>query len=367
MKARRLRSRTGLAVVLALALLLSAAPLAVAAPDGLDPSFDRTPPTAHLVKPAEDEYKGAAFVTGKDFLLVGTAEDESGIKDTWFELCPEGTPACLKDWNSAPGDDNWRAIGGVPAEETPGMPGQYQTTWDSTTVSDGFYLIRFCAEDNAGNGNCTDGRADLPLVDGQNDEHFNPYPDAHWVYVNNRVACELLCAGWHLVSTPLMPYDTDIEDVLAELIAHGTVEVVWTMVYEGDPPTQVWKVWTPTAGPVDTLTNIVDGRGYWVKMKAPDTWNILGTWTTLGDGETPPAYPVYAGWNLFGYTHWGRPTIWPADEVGDYLGARLMDDLPLLFTYDPCTDIWTKLYEGQGMELCKGYWVSATEPGVIRF
>ena len=39
MKAHRLCSRTGLAVVLMLALLLSAVPLAVAAPGDLDPSF----------------------------------------------------------------------------------------------------------------------------------------------------------------------------------------------------------------------------------------------------------------------------------------------------------------------------------------
>ena len=365
MKARRLRSRTGLAVVLALALLLSAAPLAVAAPDGLDPSFDRTPPTAHLVKPAEDEYKGAAFVTGKDFLLVGTAEDESGIKDTWFELCPEGTPACLKDWNSAPGDDNWRAIGDVPADETPGIPGQYQVEWDSTEVLDGFYFIRFCAEDNSGNTNCADSRGDLPLID--EDEYLNPYVDAHWVYVSNRIACPL-AEGWNLSCASLMPYDTDIEDVLADLIAHDTVESVWTMVYQGGK--QVWKVWTPTEGPVDTLTKIVDGQGYWIKMKAPDTWNIVGTWTTLGDGETPPPYPVYDGWNLTCYTQWGRPPIWPiwpTDTVGDYLGAGLIDNLQALFYYDPWTNVWKKLYPPHNMLPCVGYWLSVTEAGVIRF
>jgi hypothetical protein len=363
MKTRRLRSRTGLAVVLALALLLSVVPLAVAAPDGLDPSFDGEAPKAMLVKPADNHWKGATFVTGKDFLLVGTAEDESGIKGAWFELCSDGTEACLKDWNSAPGDGSWRAIGDVPAEETPGIPGQYQTEWDSVTVLDGFYFIRICAEDTAGNTNCADNRVDLPLVDEDHDEYLNPYVDAHWVYVNNQVACELLCAGWHLISTPLLPYDTDIEDVLVDLIAHGTVESVWTMVYQGG--NQVWKVWTPTAGPVDTLAKIVDGQGYWIKMKAPDTLNIVGTWTTLGDGETPPAYPVYDGWNLIGYTHWGRPTIWPPDTFGDYPGEDLTDRA--MWHHDPCTDTWHKVYPGQEMVLCWGYWLYTAEGGVIRF
>jgi hypothetical protein len=94
---------------------------------------------------------------------------------------------------------------------------------------------------------------------------------------------------------------------------------------------------------------------------------IVGTWTTVGDGVTPPSYPIYDGWNLIGYTHWGRPTIWPTDTVGDYLGAGLIDNLQGLFFYDPWTNVWKKLYEPQNMVLGKGYWLSVTEAGVIRF
>jgi hypothetical protein len=363
-----------LAVICLLALV---APAAIAAPQrqhGIEVTeataflLDQQPPTAKLLKPAENQWLGATFVTGQDFLLVGTAEDQGGIKSAWFELCPEESSACLKQWNSAPGDENWRAIGGVPADETPGIPGQYEAEWDSTTMPDGFYFIRICAEDIAGNGNCADGREDLPLVlvSEYGTEHMNPWSDAHWVYVNNRVVIPLQ-VGWNLISTPLLLYDTDITDVLAKLIAHDTVEGVWTMVWQGDQ--QVWKTWTPGPGPVDTLTKIVDGQGYWIKMKAPDTLTLVGTWTTLGDGEPPPPYPLHDGWNLIGYTHWGRPTIWPTDEVWDYLGWGLIDNLqaPLLFYYDPCTNVWKMLYSQQNMVLGKGYWLWPTEPGVIRF
>jgi hypothetical protein len=360
MKARRLRSRTGLAVVLALALLLSATLLAAAAPADLGPSSDSTPPTAKLVKPADDHWKGATFVTGTDFLLVGTTEDQSGIQDAWFEICPEGAEACLTDWNSAPGDESWCAIGGVPADETPGIPGQYQTEWDSTTVPDGFYFIHICAEDIAGNGNCTDGRVDLPLVDAAKQEHFNLHPDAHWVYVNNRVEIPLQI-GWNLISTPLLLYDTDIEDVLADLIAHGSVEGVWTMVWQGDQ--QAWKHWTPGPGPVDTLTKIVDGQGYWVKMKANDTLIFIGTWKTLEDGETGPGWPVYPvhdGWNLIGYTYFGTPTIWP-ETVGDYLryvlGWVAFDECGFLFHYDPWLNVWTALRPDSHIVPGWGYWL----------
>jgi hypothetical protein len=330
--------------------------------------IDRGAPKAKLVKPADNHWKGATFVTGQDFLLVGEAEDRWGLKGAWFELCPDGPWACLNFWGhplSLPGTENWLAIGDVPADETPGIPGQWQTEWDSTTVPDGFYFIRICAEDDAGNTNCADSRENLPLVSEDGTEHFNPWPDAHWVYVNNRVEIPLQ-VGWNLISSPLLPYDNDITDVLSHLITHGTVEGVWTMVYEGAPLKQVWKSWTPTAAP-DTLSKIVDGQGYWIKMKANDSLTIVGTWTTLGDGETPPSYPVYDGWNLIGYTHWGRPTIWPTDTVGDYLGAGLIDNLQALFYYDPWTNVWKKLYEPHNMVLGKGYWLSTVEAGVIRF
>jgi hypothetical protein len=363
-----------LTIVLTLVSLLAmVAPAASAAPrwlGGIEVTeataflLDQQPPAAQLVKPADNHWMGATFVTGKDFLLVGTAEDQGGVNRAWFELCPEGTQACLKDWDSAPGDESWRAIGDAPADETPGIPGQYQTEWDSTRVPDGFYFIRICAEDVAGNTNCADSREDLPLIDETGNEHFNPYPDAHWVYVNNRVACPLV-EGWNLISSPLMPYKPAITEVLSQLIDHGSVEAAWTMVYQGGA--QVWKTWTPTAGPVDTLTKIVDGQGYWIKMKADDSLNIVGTWTTLGTGETPPAYPVYGGWNLIGFTHWGWPTIWPPPTVGDYLGAGLLDSLQAVFCWDPREQAWVRLYPEQAIPLCWGCWLSTTEAGVIRF
>jgi hypothetical protein len=329
--------------------------------------LDTQAPMAMLIRPADNHWQGATFVTGTDFLLVGTADDKWGVKGAWFELCPETVEGCLKFWGPGlhmPGAEPWVEIGDVPAEQTPGIPGQWQTEWDSTMVPDGFYFIRICAEDIAGNGNCWDSRTDLPLVSEDGTEHFNPWPDAHWVYVNNRVEIPLQ-VGWNLISSPLMPYDTAIESVLSHLIAHGTVESVWTMVYQAGA--QKWNVWTPTAGPVDTLTKIVDGQGYWIKMKANDSLTIVGTWTTLGDSETPPSIPVYDGWNLIGYTHWGRPTVWPTDTVGDYLGAGLIDNLQGLWFYDPWTNVWKRLYEPQHLLPCMGYWLDTTEAGVIRF
>jgi len=346
------------------------------------------PSPVTLVKPNDQYgmYRGGTYVTGQDFLLVGTAADRYGIAETWFELCPKGSYACRWDlgWRPPPKgwpwpipywypqEGQWIPIGAdQPAVATPGIPGQWQTTWDSSMVPDGFYLLRFCAMDLAGNSNCWDERnanalAPLPGAD------FPPaWPDARWVYVDNRVEVDLQ-AGWNLVSSPLLLYDIDmngdgvanIEDVLFHLIDHGTVDSVWSYFPE-EPPADQWKVWKVGPGPLDTLTEIVDGQGYWIKMKANDTLTFVGTWTTLGNGATPPFYGVVDGWNLIGYTHWGRPTIWQTDKAGDYLSGVPMRQA--LFYYDPWTNVWVRIYDPQNMELGKGFWLSATEAGVIMF
>jgi hypothetical protein len=141
---------------------------------------------------------------------------------------------------------------------------------------------------------------------------------------------------------------------------------VWTMVYEGDPLRQVWKVWAPGVGPADSLTKIVDGQGYWIKMKAPDTLNVVGTWAPIGDSVPPlPECRLPFGWNLIGYSHWGRPTILTADTAGEYL-ADLLEGcwwlrLGSLFYHDAWTNVWKKLYEHQNMIMGRGYWLYVTE------
>jgi hypothetical protein len=96
-------------------------------------------------------------------------------------------------------------------------------------------------------------------------------------------------------------------------------------------------------------------------MKANDSLAIVGTWKTVC-----PEYPLHLGWNLIGYTHWGRPTILPTDDIGDYLGAEQIDYPEGLFYFDPWVNVWKKLYRPDNMVSGKGYWLRAFEPSVIR-
>lgn len=69
-----------------------------------------------------------------------------------------------------------------------------------------------------------------------------------------------LFEGWNLIGLPLVPEDPSIEVVLSEILDH--VESVWA--FDGEIDT--WSSYSPGA-PSD-LTEMVDGKGYWIKMKA---------------------------------------------------------------------------------------------------
>ncbi len=73
----------------------------------------------------------------------------------------------------------------------------------------------------------------------------------------------ILYTGWNLIGLPTMPENPSIEVILSDIIDY--VESVWT--FEGDMKT--WSVYSPGA-PSD-LTEMVDDKGYWIKMNADAT------------------------------------------------------------------------------------------------
>jgi len=71
--------------------------------------------------------------------------------------------------------------------------------------------------------------------------------------------CEIpLFVGWNLVGLPCMPEDPSIEVVLSEIIYY--VECVWT--FDGEAKT--WSSYSP--GAPSNLAEIVDDKGYWIKV-----------------------------------------------------------------------------------------------------
>jgi len=78
----------------------------------------------------------------------------------------------------------------------------------------------------------------------------------------------VLFEGWNLISLPFTPEDSSIEVVLADIL--DNVESVWTF----DGETDTWLSYSPRA-PSD-LTEMIEDKGYWIKMKANVIITIYG-------------------------------------------------------------------------------------------
>ena len=81
-----------------------------------------------------------------------------------------------------------------------------------------------------------------------------------------------LYPGWNLVSLPVVPLSPVPKDVLAGLIANGTITTVWS--YSGSPAPS-WKYFDAKKG-TGTLTSIMDGMGLWMFMTGPGVLNVEG-------------------------------------------------------------------------------------------
>jgi hypothetical protein len=101
-----------------------------------------------------------------------------------------------------------------------------------------------------------------------------------------------LVAGWNLISLPLIPLDSSINGVLADIL--DNVISVWHY----DAAAKRWYSFTPGAS--SDLTWMKDGEAYWINMKAAQNLTLAGTQVPKGT-KVPPTYDVVAGWNMVGF------------------------------------------------------------------
>ncbi len=103
-----------------------------------------------------------------------------------------------------------------------------------------------------------------------------------------------LSTGWNLISLPLIPENTTIENVLADI--NGDVDIVW--YYNANAGS--WLNYKPEIG--GNLTTMEDGKGYWIFMNNTDTLTIIGSEMPAGGPEEPTSYSVVGNkWNLIGF------------------------------------------------------------------
>lgn len=92
--------------------------------------------------------------------------------------------------------------------------------------------------------------------------------------------------GLNLISLPVSPESTDIEDVLGDIL--DSVETVWTYI-DG-----AWLVYRPGNPTFSTLTTMDAGYGYWIEVSEDAT--------LTGEGEIQTSIrTLTTGWQLIGY------------------------------------------------------------------
>jgi uncharacterized repeat protein (TIGR01451 family) len=161
--------------------------------------------------------------------------------------------------------------------------------------------------------------------------------------------------GWNLTSLPLYipPEDRAPEDLLAGII--GNLDIVWAYnACEPDPDLR-WSSFIP-GGPPD-LTEMRDGRGYWIDMDDGDTLTVEGTMLPEPP-EVPPTYQVCEGWNLIGF----KSTV--PRTPSDYLAAIAVK-YTIIYGFADGRYFIAGAPGHAYLEPGLGYWIAVISPGTI--
>lgn len=305
-------------------------------------TIDNSPPVVKLIQPNDE-----VTISGQAFNLYATAEDPTtGVKQVTFWYMHIDRRFCIElprpnSLDEVVAGGTWVKIGdGAPS----GRTNEYTLAWDTSKLDDGCYWVMVTATNNV---NLTSW-------------------DLHRVYIFNHWTIHLR-KGWNLVSTPLIPYNTAIADVLKDL--DGVRQVVNFCCSTSG---LVQKSWAPVIG--GSLTNFVDGKGYLIEMAKTQDLVITGApLPSAPNPAGPPSYAVYTGWNMIGFT---PNTIWPegsgrfTDEfVGEYLGPAVTGIYQQMYWFDAWdTGLWQPISPRNvfaQMEEGYGYWLATSANGVI--
>jgi len=179
--------------------------------------------------------------------------------------------------------------------------------------------------------------------------------------------CMPLDEGYNLISLTLIPYDTDIEQML---ITDNNLDLRVASYWTGGPTgVGEWLNFWPLDLLATDLTTIEDGKGYWLDLDTavdPDDdlcyegWELVG-WVQVDDTwvpSLPPSYDMVEGWNLMGFK---STTPKPAEE---YLAA-IASKYVMIYGYDDGIYFIAGSPGHEYLEPGLGYWIAMTEPGTI--
>jgi hypothetical protein len=268
-----------------------------------------------LVPPHEIGFTTVKPICGGLVIYGLYAKDNVGIYDYIFEV--NGTTTLLTLTQEDLESDSWtgNAFAGVVVLDLTGYPGQ-------------FVNITVLARDYGQNP----GAAKVIYA--------GTVPQGLWYPIE-------LYKGWNLISLPLVPANSSISSVLSLLLKEGLLESVWAY----DAETKTWHSYAPGAPP--DLTTMVDGKGYFIKVKAYNVLIVQGT-EQPAPPATPRVYHVVPGWNLIGYKRLTE------SKVSDYLSG-----VDYIRVYTFINGQYILVRPDENMEPGLGYWVAVKTEGWI--
>ena len=166
--------------------------------------------------------------------------------------------------------------------------------------------------------------------------------------------------GMNLISLPGEPADPAINSVI-------TVDAVSAVItYDSAAGTFLSATRDAEGNLTGDLTIIDTQHAYWVTTTTFDDIEVDIPGTATG-GMSPPYIPVWAGWNLLPVVSVSGN---PPDTIGDEISADTYFgsiDWVTAYTFDPVADAWIKVLPNNFdmLEVGLGYWVYATEDGIL--
>lgn len=155
--------------------------------------------------------------------------------------------------------------------------------------------------------------------------------------------------GWNLISLPIVPDDSAIGAVLADVM-DDVISVHQYRASIGD-----WLIYAPPG--FTTLTTIEDGKAYWINMANARTLTVIGqAIAPPGYGPPPSAYDVVEGWNMLGFK--SMELI----QAGVYLEGT---EWVRIYGFDLLQGGWFPLVATDDMTPGLGYWVAFSQAGTI--
>ncbi len=189
----------------------------------------------------------------------------------------------------------------------------------------------------------------------------NALPDKSWSFTTATSFSITLSKkgvnGWNLISLPVVPNNTNIEKVLAD-VKNDVLEV-----WKYDSVADKWNMYKPN-DPSSDLTDMTAGYGYWINYNNDITKAISGSGTLFLEGSnTPPQRTLTSGWNLIGY--YQRENT---NAIGVSCGLKTLRDpdsatsqwWTMLMSYENQNKQFSNIDFNSNLNPGQGYWVFMT-------